>query len=134
MSDLALEDLIKRYKEAQDAWREKDLIDDRLGSNPVEWRAYMDASFHIIEHRCSSLEGVSRKSEFIVSDENLLDAVQNGCDGEALKAFLQSMVIEPDHTPPITTWHEDELALLEEIKAAKDRLAAIINRIEGKKQ
>ncbi|MDP9572637.1 UNVERIFIED_ORG: thymidine kinase [Agrobacterium larrymoorei] len=94
MSSLALENLIKRYTDAQNAWRAKDAIDDRPGSNPVEWRAYMDTSFQIIEHRCSSLEEVSQKAASIASDECLFDTVQNGCDGEALKLLLLSMVID----------------------------------------
>lgn len=131
MGTNTLEDLIERYSTAQGAWREKDAIDDRLGANPDEWRAYQDATFQIIEHRCSSLVDVSRKAEFIVSDESLFDIVHNGCDGDALKALLMSMVLDaglmaPTQSQDLTKPDIDENQILDEVDALRKRLGEII--------
>lgn len=88
--------LIADYQKAQAAWAAKFDEDDREENTRIEWRAYSDAGWAIMGYRCTDLGEISRKAEFISSDENLIDTLANCQTDDAVRDLLASMIAPVD--------------------------------------
>jgi hypothetical protein len=102
-----LEALIADYKKAQAAWALKFEEDDSEENTRFEWRAYSDAGWTLMGYRCANLDEISRKAEFISSDENLIDMLASCQTDDAVKALLASMIKPLRESQPGTPllWH-----------------------------
>lgn len=85
-------DLIQQYLKARTVWHAQFDRDEVEASNSAEWDAYMALGIQVLEFPCVTIEQISRKAAFILSDAVMLDILANSMDNATLKGFLTSMV------------------------------------------
>jgi len=86
-----LTDLIARYMNAKHIWEAQFDEDCDRAANSPEWRVYMDASSTLIYYRCASMQEISQRAEFMLSEENLIDILAGCSTDAAVRGFLTSM-------------------------------------------
>ena len=70
---------------------------DTLAIRSSEWRRYTFLSGEIAEFRCSTMEEISARARFILSDHNLVGMLATSTTEGAIRGFLASMVLSVDN-------------------------------------
>lgn len=87
-----LTELIKRYLDAERIWEAQFDEDEDKAGDSAEWHDYMAVACQVVDFRCSSMEEISERAAFMLSQDFLIDIIGNSANAGGAKSFLASMI------------------------------------------